>query len=77
MIKEVVMSAVIEKEGLSISYGVTDTAIAVLREKYSGVATIETSDDYELVRVGISEVRSLRVAVEKTKEMIRGTSCTA
>lgn len=61
------MSSVIEKEGLAIAYGVTDTAIAVLREKYSGVVRIETTDDYERVRTGISEVRTLRVAVEKKR----------
>lgn len=61
------MSAVMEKEGLSISYGVTDTAISVLRERYSGITKIETTEDYETVRVGIGKVRELRVSVEKKR----------
>ena len=49
-----------------VEYSVSDAAIEKLRERYTGL-TIESTADYERVRVGIAEVRDIRVAVEKTR----------
>lgn len=49
-----------------VEYSVSDAAIEKLRERYSGL-TIENTADYERVRVGIGEIRDIRVQVEKTR----------
>lgn len=49
-----------------VEYSVSDAAIDKLRERYSGL-TIANTADYERVRVGIGEIRDIRVQVEKTR----------
>lgn len=49
-----------------VEYSVSDAAIEKLRERYTGL-TIQNTADYERVRVGIGEVRDIRVRVEKTR----------
>lgn len=49
-----------------VEYSVSDAAIEKLRERYTGL-TIATTADYERVRVGIGEIRDIRVQVEKTR----------
>lgn len=49
-----------------VEYSVSDAAIEKLRERYSGL-TIANTADYERVRVGIGEIRDIRVQVEKTR----------
>lgn len=49
-----------------VEYSVSDAAIDKLRERYAGL-TIANTADYERVRVGIGELRDIRVQVEKTR----------
>lgn len=49
-----------------VKYSVTDAAIAELRERFTGL-TCNTPQEYEAVRLAISEVRELRVSVEKRR----------
>lgn len=49
-----------------VEYSVSDAAIEQLRNRYTGL-TIQNTADYERVRVGIGEVRDIRVQVEKTR----------
>ncbi len=49
-----------------VEYSVSDAAIEQLRARYTGL-TIQSTADYERVRVGIGEVRDIRVQVEKTR----------
>lgn len=49
-----------------VEYSVSDAAIDKLRERYTGL-TIANTADYERVRVGIGELRDIRVQVEKTR----------
>ena len=49
-----------------VEYSVSDAAIDKLRERYSGL-TIASTADYERVRLGIGEIRDIRVQVEKTR----------
>ena len=49
-----------------VEYSVSDAAIDKLRERYTGL-TIASTADYERVRVGIGEIRDIRVQVEKTR----------
>lgn len=53
-----------------VEYSVSDAAIEKLREKLSGL-TAETPEKYKMVREGISEVRELRVKVEKTRKELK------
>lgn len=59
-------TAVEERLTPIVEYGITDAAIDVLRDEYSGLK-IETTADYEKVRLAIADVRDRRVTVEKTR----------
>jgi chromosome segregation ATPase len=52
-----------------VTFSVSDAAIDKLRERYAGL-TIQNTADYERVRVGIGELRDIRVQVEKTRVVL-------
>ncbi len=53
-----------------VDYGVADTAIAELREKFTGLVAT-TPKGYEEVRTAIATVREIRVGVEKTRVALK------
>lgn len=53
-----------------IEYNVSDAAIEQLGEELSGL-TAETPEKYKAVAAGIGRVRTLRVAVEKTRKELK------
>jgi chromosome segregation ATPase len=61
-----VTTAITESLAPVVKYNVSDAAIEELREKYAGL-TIRSSKDYEVVRVGLAELRTLRTRVEDTR----------
>jgi nitrate reductase NapAB chaperone NapD len=53
-----------------VQYDVTESAIAEMKEKYSGL-TIKTPADYKAVMAAISTVSKIRVDVEKARKMFK------
>jgi hypothetical protein len=53
-----------------VQYDVTESAIAEMKEKYSGL-TIKTPADYKVVMSAISTVSKIRVDVEKARKMFK------
>lgn len=53
-----------------VSYNVTDSEIAALRERFAGL-TAETKEGYKACQTGIAECRDLRVAVEKRRVVLK------
>lgn len=60
------MSALVDSPSMPVSYHVGDKDIALMREKYSGLA-INDSKSYEVVRLAIADCRTTRVALDKRR----------
>lgn len=56
-----------------IDYGVTDAALAKLKEKYTGL-TCDTKEGYEKTRKAIADIRDRRVAVENRRKELKADS---
>ena len=57
-----------------IQYHVTNAALADLKDKYSTIPDVTTKDGYEVVRIGIGELRTLRNDVEKHRKVLKADS---
>lgn len=55
---------------LPVDYGIADSTIADLQARYAGL-TIQTTADYEKVRLAIADVRGIRTGVEKDRKEIQ------
>ncbi len=56
-----------------VNYGISDAAIAALREQYLPLAC-DTPAGYEKVRVAVADIRERRVLVEKTRKSLKEDS---
>lgn len=54
-----------------VKYDVTDAALEQLREEFTEVPDVTTKDGYEVVRLGLAKIRTLRVSVEKRRKELK------
>lgn len=62
--------AMTDETGVIVEYGITDAAIAELRERLGGLKIV-TAEDYKTVAGAIAEVRTLRVGVDKKRKELK------
>jgi chromosome segregation ATPase len=53
-----------------VDYGIAEQTIADLKSRYGGL-TIKSQSDYEMVRLAIADVRSIRTGVEKSRKELK------
>ena len=54
-----------------VEYDVTDSALEQLREEFAEVPDVTTKKGYEIVRLGLAKIRTLRVSVEKRRKELK------
>ena len=57
-----------------VEYGVTDKALAALKEKFKEVPDATTKDGYKAIKEGLSEMRPLRTGVENKRKELKAES---
>jgi len=57
-----------------VEYGVTDAAIAQLKEKFKEVPDASTKEGYALIKTGLSEMRPLRTGIETKRKELKAES---
>lgn len=65
---------VLSKDEIVAQYSVTDAFLGNLKDKFSELKQIENSKDYKLVMSALSEVREVRIKVEKTRKELKEKS---
>jgi len=57
-----------------VEYGVTDAALAQLKEKFEEVPDASTKEGYELIKAGLKEISPLRIGIEKKRVKLKAES---
>ena len=62
------------ESGQIVEYGVTDAALAALKEKFKEVPDASTKEGYALIKAGLGEMRPLRTGVEEKRKELKADS---